>query len=251
MAVEAACPLNTRSPRASASGVSASGACRPGNERSGRERRAGGSRARGGSSGLGRLTAVLYPERSLGRPRVPCPRCGEALRRPREAVYNPRTMPVVRSAKAFIPTLKEAPADAQVASPQAARPRRLHPPARGRASTTTCRSPSARSPRSSDRPRGDGRHRRPGVLPAGAPPGRDLEGVGPLGGDGRQHVPAQGPQGRRLLPRHDARGDLHRHRPRRAALATGSCRRSGTRSRPSSATSRAPSPACCACASSR
>ena len=69
-----------------------------------------------------------------------------------------------------------------------------------------------------DRPRGDGRHRRPGVLPARPPPRGDLEGVGPLGRDGRQHVPAEGPQGRRLLPRHDARGDLHRHRARRAAL---------------------------------
>ena len=36
----------------------------------------------------------------------------------------------------------------------------------------------------------------------------------------------------------------------RELAATSSCRRSGIRSRPSSATSRGPSPACCACASS-
>ena len=72
----------------------------------------------------------------------------------------------------------------------------------------------------------------------------------PLDGHGRQHVPPQGPQGRGPLPGHDARRD-HDHRSRAASCAaTSSCRRSGTRFRPSSATSRGPSRACCACASS-
>ena len=35
-----------------------------------------------------------------------------------------------------------------------------------------------------------------GVLPAGLASARDLGGVGPLDGDGREHVPPQGPQGR-------------------------------------------------------
>ena len=41
-------------------------------------------------------------------------------------------MRVVRSSQAFIPTLKETPADAEVASHKLLRPGRLHPPARGR-----------------------------------------------------------------------------------------------------------------------
>ena len=40
-----------------------------------------------------------------------------------------------RWSKLFIPTLREAPADAEVASHKFLRPRRIHPPARRRAST--------------------------------------------------------------------------------------------------------------------
>ena len=55
---------------------------------------------------------------------------------------------------------------------------------------------------------------------------------------------------RRPRARHDPRGGLRDAR-RASCAATSSCRRSGTRSRRSSATSRARSRACCACASSR
>ena len=126
-------------------------------------------------------------------------------------------MPLARYSRTFIPTLKEAPADAQVASHRllvrAGFIRQLgagiydHLPLARRSLAKVERIVRGR----------DGRHRRPGVPPAGHPPGGDLEGERPLGRDGRQHVPAEGPQGRRLLPGHDPRGDLHRHRPRRAA----------------------------------
>ena len=51
-------------------------------------------------------------------------------------------------------------------------------------------------------------------------------------------LPPQGSQGRRLPPRADPRGDHHRPRAPRDARATAICRRTSTRSRPSSATSR-------------
>ena len=127
-------------------------------------------------------------------------------------------MPVVRLSQAFVPTLKEAPADAQVASHKLlVRAGFIRQLGAGIYDYLPLAKRTLTQDRG-DRPRGDGRHRRPGVLPPGAPPRGDLEGVGPLGGHGRQHVPAEGPEGRRLLPRHDARGDLHRDRPRRAAL---------------------------------
>ena len=78
------------------------------------------------------------------------------------------------------------------------------------------------------------------LLPA-LQPGRGLAGVRPLGRDGRQHVPPEGPLRRRPLPGHDPRGGHDRHRARASCAATSNCRRSGTRSRPSSATSRGPS----------
>ena len=81
-------------------------------------------------------------------------------------------------------------------------------------------------------------------------PARIVGGERPLGRHGRQHVPPEGPQGRRPLPRHDARRGHDRRSRARNCAATSSFPRSGTRSRPSFATSRAPSPACCACASS-
>ncbi len=53
-------------------------------------------------------------------------------------------------------------------------------------------------------PRRDERHRRPGDHDARAPSRRDLEAVGPLGRHPRD-VQAQGPQGHRHVPGHDAR----------------------------------------------
>ena len=88
------------------------------------------------------------------------------------------------------------------------------------------------------------------LLSAGAEPGRDLAGIRPLGRHGRQHVPAEGPLRPRPVPGHDARRGHDLHRARRTAQLQAASRRSGTRFRPSSATSRAPNPACCACASS-
>ena len=55
--------------------------------------------------------------------------------------------------------------------------------------------------------------------------------------------------GAELVSGHDARGGLH-HARARSCAPIASSRRSGTSSRPSSATRSAPSPACCACASS-
>ena len=73
-------------------------------------------------------------------------------------------------------------------------------------------------------------------------PGRAVDQERPLGADGRRAVPAQGPQGRGLRPRHDPRGD-HLHPGHRSWSPTASCRRCGTSSRPSCATSRGPRPA--------
>ena len=63
--------------------------------------------------------------------------------------------------------------------------------------------------RRAHRPRGDGRDGRPGgALPRAAAP-RAVRGDRPLDRVRRQHLPAQGPQGRRLPARPDARGDVH------------------------------------------
>ena len=66
-------------------------------------------------------------------------------------------------------------------------------------------------------PRGDGPHRRAGVLLARPASGGALEGERPLGGHGREHVPPQGPRWPGDGSRDDSRGGLHLHRPRRAA----------------------------------
>ena len=87
-------------------------------------------------------------------------------------------------------------------------------------------------------------------LPAHSAQGA-VGGERPLDGHGRQHVSPEGPQGRGAVPGHDARRD-HDRRLRGASCAvTSSCRRSGTRSRPSFATSRGRSRGCCGCGSSR
>ena len=65
-----------------------------------------------------------------------------------------------RASQLFLPTLRDAPADAEARQPQAARPRRLHPPGqRGRLDVPAAR--LARPPQDrADHPRGDGRDRR-------------------------------------------------------------------------------------------
>ncbi len=87
--------------------------------------------------------------------------------------------------------------------------RRLHPPRRARhLHLATAGTQGARQGRG-DRARGDGRRRRPrGALP-GAAAARALRGDGPVDRVRSQPVPAEGPQGRRLLARAHARRTVH------------------------------------------
>ena len=66
----------------------------------------------------------------------------------------------------------------------------------------------------------------------------------------RQHLPAQGPQGRRLPARADPRGDVHAAGQGPVLVVQGPAAVDSTRSRPSTATRRGRAPACCAAASS-
>ena len=85
-----------------------------------------------------------------------------------------------------------------------------------------------------------------GNAAARAPSRGIVAGIGPLGRDGRQHVPAEGPFRPSALPRHDARREHDGDRARARCAATSNCRRSGTRSKPSSAMNLVRSRACCA-----
>ena len=100
--------------------------------------------------------------------------------------------------------------------PQTAAPRGLHSPAgRGPVFVSLPRQPGDQQD-CCDHSRGDG-HDWPGVLPARAEPARGVGGERALGRDGRQHVPAEGPQRRGAVPGDDPRrGDDH-HRPLRTA----------------------------------
>ena len=64
--------------------------------------------------------------------------------------------------------------------------------------------------------RRDGHHR-PGVLFAGPAAARAVGSERALDGDGRQHVPHEGPQGSRPVPGHDSRRDHDHHCAQRAA----------------------------------
>ena len=95
------------------------------------------------------------------------------------------------------------------AQPQAARPRRLRPPHRRRRVDLAAARQEGPRQRGADRPRGDGRDRRPGgAAPRPAAEGA-VRGDRPLGRVRPRAVPPEGPQGRRLPPRPDPRGDLH------------------------------------------
>ena len=100
--------------------------------------------------------------------------------------------------------------------PQAARARRLRAPGdRRRLDVPAARLAGAPQGRA-DHPRGDGRDRLPGDADAGADAVRALAAV-----RARLHpgaLPAQGPQGRRLRPAADARGDGDVPRARAAEL---------------------------------
>ena len=104
--------------------------------------------------------------------------------------------------------------------------------------------------RRADRPRGDGRDRRPGGALPGAAAAGAVRGDRSLDRVRRQHLPAQGPQGRRLPARADARGDVHPRWSRTCTRRTRTCRCRSTRSRPSTATRRVRARASCAAASS-
>src|ERR1017187_1138812 len=67
------------------------------------------------------------------------------------------------------------------------------------------------------RARRDGRHGRAGDAAAGAESGGVVAGIGAVGRDGRQHVPAEGPLSARPVSGHDTRGSDYGHGARRAA----------------------------------
>ena len=111
--------------------------------------------------------------------------------------------------KLFVRTLREDPADAEVPEPPAAGARGLHPPRRARHLLLAAAGPARLQEGRADRPRGDGRHRRPGAAVPGAAAARALRGDRAVDRLRRRHLPAQGPQGQRLPARPDARGDVH------------------------------------------
>ena len=119
--------------------------------------------------------------------------------------------------KLFIPTLREDPAEAEVASHRLLlRAGYIRQLAAGIYSYLFLAQRSLLKIHA-NRARGDGRHRRPGDSAARSESGRSLAGIRPLGRDGRQHVPPQGPLRPRPLPRHDARRGHDLHRARRTA----------------------------------
>ena len=97
------------------------------------------------------------------------------------------------------------------AEPPAAGPGRLHPPGRPGDLHMAAAGAEDPAPRRADRPRGDGRDRRPGAaVPRPAAAGA-VRGERPLDRVRGQHLPAQGPQGRRLPARTDPRGAVRPH----------------------------------------
>ena len=119
-----------------------------------------------------------------------------------------------------------------------------------RASIPGCRWGCGCWPRSRRRPRGNGRHRRPGSALPGAAAARAVRGDRPLDRVRRGPVPAEGPQGRRLPAGPHARGDVHPAGQGPVLLVQGPAASPCTRSRTSTATRPGPAPACCAAASS-
>src|SRR5450432_2931118 len=95
--------------------------------------------------------------------------------------------------------------------PQIPSPRRLHPPTRRRDLLLPLLRPAFAQQNHGHRPPGNGPNR-PGILPPRPQPARSLGSQRPLVPHGRQHVPPQGPQGRRPLPRHDPRRGHDRNR---------------------------------------
>ncbi len=126
------------------------------------------------------------------------------------------SLPMHRWSQLFIPTLREAPADAEVASHKLLlRAGYIRQLGAGIYSYLFLGNRSDQQDRR-HHPRRDGQDR-PGVPPPRPQSQGSLGGQRPLDRHGRQHVPPQGPQGRRALPRHDPRRDHDRHRPQGAA----------------------------------
>ena len=87
--------------------------------------------------------------------------------------------------------------------------RRLHPPRRPGDLQLAAAGLQGAPQRRAHRPRGDGRHRRPGGAPAGAAAEGAVRRDRPLDRLRPQHLPAAGPQGWRLPARPHPRGDVH------------------------------------------
>ena len=161
-------------------------------------------------------------------------RDGGSLRDPARVVGSLVGNMIARASQLFLPTLRDAPADAEAVEPQAARPRRLHPPGeRGpldvHAARLAC-PPEGRA----DHSRGDGCDRRAGDAHAGADPARAVGGDGPDNLADIFHVKDRADRQFILPMTHEETVTFHAARSR----ATRSCRSSGTTSRPSIATSR-------------
>ena len=108
---------------------------------------------------------------------------------------------ITRLSTLFLRTLREDPADAEVPSHRLlVRAGYIRRAAPGHLQLAAAGLPGA-AQRRADRPRGDGRHRRPGGALPGAAAARALRGHRPVDRVRRQPLPAQGPQGRRLPAR--------------------------------------------------
>lgn len=119
------------------------------------------------------------------------------------------TQHVQRMSRLMAKTLREDPADAETLSHRLLVRAGLRPAQFGRGVDVAAARQAGPRQRLAHRPRGDGRHRRPGGAPPGPAAQGAVRGQRPLVGVRRPALPAQGPQGRGLPARPDARGDLH------------------------------------------
>ena len=124
--------------------------------------------------------------------------------------------------------------------PQAARPRRVHPPGERRPLDVPAPRLAGSREGRPDHPRGDGRDRRAGDADARADARGALAGDRALRDSGGLQAPR--PQRPRVRPADDARGDGHLPRAARSSR-TATCRRCSTTSRRRTATSRGRAPA--------
>ena len=123
---------------------------------------------------------------------------------------------IARASKLFLPTLRDAPGRRGGCQPQAARPRRLHPPGQ-RGPLVVHAARLARAPQGrADHPRGDGRDRLAGDASRRCSR-RSSSGRRPAATDPRA-LPARGSRRPRLRAAADARGDVHVPRARAPEL---------------------------------